>query len=330
VPFRPNIKDLLLMVTGAAVTLVIMLIMLHFRTEQSPAGLIAGKAKRMDLVAGIQAAMALASEAEKSAVMAITDQDSQTYANQSRSASAQAERKRKELGNLLEKSGTKREKDLFARFSKEFADLQRLDHDLLALAVQNTNLKAYTLAFGPAAQALMDMDSALSRLVAKNSGSPEAAKVAQFALAAQTAALRIQTLLAPHIAEESGRKMDEMEVRMAQRDEEVRKNLADLAALPKVASDPDFKAASAGYARFNELRARIIALSRENTNVRSLSISLGQKRKALSLCQDTLDALRQAIQDEPIPGVDHGAPYNPRMLGNGKQEQARIPSPVGG
>jgi len=48
------------------------------------------------------------------------------------------------------------------------------------------------------------------------------------------------------------------------------------------------------------IKAQIIRLPRENTNVRSLAISLNQKRKAMLMCQDALAALEQAIQQEPV------------------------------
>jgi hypothetical protein len=311
---KPSIRELLWMASGAVVFLVIILVVMHFQTKQSPTEQLAFKAKRVDLVARMRLTLASASEAGKSAVLAITDQDSQTFANQARVATAEVEQARKALGELLAAGGTQREKDLLAQFSTVFTDFQRIDNELLDLAVKNTNIKAYGLAFGPAADALNEMDTALSRLVAKSAGSPEARDVAVLAFGAQTAGLRIQTLLAPHIAEESDKKMDELEVLMAKYDQQVRSDLDGLAALQKLRADPDLKAAASDYARFSDVRGRILVLSRENTNVRSLAISLGQERKVESLCQDALSALQQAILEEPIAGVDYGAPHNPRAL----------------
>jgi hypothetical protein len=309
-----GIKEFLWMATGAVILLVVMLVVLHFKTDRSPVEQLAFKAKRMDLVARMRLTLASASEAEKSAVLAVTDQDSQTFADQSRAATAEAERERKELEVLLASGGTQGEKDLLAKFSKVFTDLQHIDNDLLNLAVKNTNIKAYSLAFGPAADALKEMDTVLSRLVAKSAGSPEAGNVALLAFGAQTAALRIQTLLAPHIAEENDKKMDELEALMTKDDQDVRKDLDGLASLKKLRGDPDLETATSDYARFSEVRGRILALSRENTNVKSLAISLGQKLKVLFLCQDVLSALQQAIQEEPISGVDYESAFNPRSL----------------
>jgi hypothetical protein len=106
--------------------------------------------------------------------------------------------------------------------------------------------------------------------------------------------------------------MDEMEARMAADDRDVRQ---DLSGLEKLGLDPDLKAAAASYSRFYELRAQILALSRENTNVRSLSISLDRKRKVMFSCRDALDLLQRAISAELVPGVDYGKPTNPRQLG---------------
>jgi hypothetical protein len=158
------------------------------------------------------------------------------------------------------------------------------------------------------------MDAALSRLVAQNANSAflDARQVMQLADDARIRALRIQTLLAPHIAEESDRKMDELEAQMTKEDLEARKDLEGLASLLKPGSSPDLETAVSDYAKFSGIRAEIIRLSRANTNVRSLALSLNQKRKVMLMCQDALAALEQAIGQEPIAGVTDETPVHPR------------------
>jgi hypothetical protein len=273
------------------------------------------------MVSQICLKLALASEAEKSAVLAVTDQDSQTFADQARAATVEVERESKELGEMLKGSGAPGEKDLFAQFSKAFEDFKRIDNDLLGLAVKNTNVKAYSLAFGPAADAVKEMDNALSRLAAKSAGTPGAKNIPPLAFGAQAGALRIQVLLAPHIAEENDKKMDEMEAKMACEDSLVRKDLYGLAVSQKLRGDPNLEKATAAYVRFSKIRKHILDLSRENTNVRSLAISLGQKRKVSLQCQDILSALKQAILKEPA--ADYESMSNPRSLKVSKPETGK-------
>jgi Four helix bundle sensory module for signal transduction len=309
---RPRFNDVVWMVVGAAGLLVFMLVMLHLHKDQDPAAQIAFKAQRADLAGEMQLDLASASEAEKSAVLAITDQASQTFADQARAATGQAEQDRRELGELLVAGGTQGERELLAQVTAAFAEFQRVDDELLALAVKNTNVKAYGLAFGPAATAVDEMNGALAHVVAANAASTDAKTVILLASGAQIGALRIQTLLPPHIAEESDSKMDELEASMATEDARVRKNLDGLATLPNLGKDPELATATARYAEFSKIRTQILALSRENTNVRSLSISLNQKRKVMLVCQAALSALQQAILAEPIAGTTYGTPVRPR------------------
>ena len=309
---KPGINNALWIATGAVVLLACILVVFHFQKEQDSAAQLAFKARRVDLVERMQLDLVSASEAEKSAVLAIDDQDAQSLAGQARAASAQVEQERGELGELLTAGGTQGEREFLAQFGVSFAELQGIDDELLALAGKNTNLKAYSLAFGPAAVAVNEMNAALSRLVAANADSPEAKSTMLLAFGAQTSALRLQALLPPHIAEENDKKMDELEALMATEDAQVRKSLDGLAALPKFSHDPELATATARYAEFSRIKTQVIALSRENTNVRSLSISLNQKRKAMLVCQATLQALQRAILAEPIAGVTYGTPVRPR------------------
>ena len=301
VKLKPGFGDLFRMAAGAGVMLILVLLVLHYQGEHSPAQQIELKAQKVDTVERMRYSLAAASEEEKSAVLAVTDQDSQAFADQARAAAAEVERLRKTLGELLAVDASQKEKDLLAGFSESFTGLQRIDHDLLALAVKNSNIKAFALAFGPAAEAANEMDAALSRFLAEHATLPQ--KMLLLAAGAQAAALRLETRLAPHIAEQSDPKMDEMEALMAKDDREVRAAFDGLAAQPDLRADPDLATARASYARFGELRTKILALSRENTNVRSLAISLDQKRKAMAMCQDALLALQREIAGEPTPSL---------------------------
>ena len=47
--------------------------------------------------------------------------------------------------------------------------------------------------------------------------------------------------------------------------------------------------------RFAELQRQIVALSRRNTNVRSLAVTLGRKRRLTAACDETLAALQESL-----------------------------------
>ncbi|MGA3007661.1 MAG: hypothetical protein ABSE59_07200, partial [Opitutaceae bacterium] len=249
---KPNPKEFLWMAAGATFFGAIIFVVMRVPPNQTPAARLALKDRQIELVDQMRVALASAAEAEKSAVMATTDQDSQAFADQARAAAASLQQERGQLGELLQANDRTRENALLAEFSKTFADFERIDHELLNLAVQNTNLKAYRLAFGPAAQALQEEDDALAHIVEKQAGSdsPGTKRVIFLADGARISALRILALLPPHIAEESDQKMDEMEVRMAREDRQIRKNLADLAAIKDPSNDNDLAAANARYAQF--------------------------------------------------------------------------------
>jgi hypothetical protein len=286
------------MAAGAAILLMVLAGVLHWHPRGEVSEELAKKVRRLDLASGMLLDLALASEAEKSAVLAPTDEESKTFVDQARSATASLEQKRLALGDLLAREGSPKEKSLFAEFSQDFTDFQNVDATLLDLAVKNTNLKAYALAFGPAMAAVKDFDSALFALTQANLDTPQALPVALASCQARTSALSMETLLPPHIAEESDQKMDEFEAQMAKQDQDVRTALDSLSRLDQLRDKPGLEAAESAYALFGGLRKQILTLSRENTNVRSLAISLNQKRKVAGMCQDALSALQQAIKEE--------------------------------
>ena len=67
------------------------------------------------------------------------------------------------------------------------------------------------------------------------------------------------------------------------------------------------------------LNAQIVALSRRNTNVRSLALSMDQKRKLVAPCEETLSALHDALNK-------HGYPAG-RYLSDRPAPQKAVKSP---
>jgi hypothetical protein len=291
-------------VAGGLVLLLLLVSLVYLQIGQKPFVQHAG---RQHVAAQLRLLLTSASEAEKSAVLATTDEASKEFADRARAATATAEQRRVELAGLVEGAGLEHEKELLAQFSVAFTKFQHIDQELLELAVKNTNLKASALLFGPFAQAANEMDAALSRLIAKSASSSVAneRKTMQLAAGAQAGALRIQVLLPPHIAEESDSKMDELEATMRKLDEEIRKDLTGLSSSNEHA---DVQLAVESYARLSDLKGQIIKLSRENTNVRSLAISLNEKRLVTATCQEALGALEAAIAEEPAAR----RPFKPR------------------
>jgi hypothetical protein len=291
------------MLAGAGILVVFMLAILRFSDERRAREQVELRARRLDLVGQIRTGLASASAAETSAVLATTDEASRAFADRARALNADVERAGQELAALLETGGTPKERDALARFLETFGELRRIDEDILTLAVKSTNLKASALTYGPAADALAEMGAALTRLEEGGGelsppAPPERVQVQRLASRAHIASLRLLTMLPPHIAEQSDDEMTAMEVRMTEQEQTVRASLDALAALPSAAGGPELAHATSAWERFLPLRSQILALSRENTNVRSLDLSLNRKRGALGVSQEALATLQHAIETE--------------------------------
>src|SRR5580700_10929191 len=118
------------MAVPSAVLLICILVMFSLHKDQNPAAQGVFKARRVDLVGRMQLDLASASEAEKSAVLAITDPESQAFADQARAASARVVQESRDLGELLKTGGTQGERELLAQFTEAFSGFRRIDDDL--------------------------------------------------------------------------------------------------------------------------------------------------------------------------------------------------------
>lgn len=291
---RPNPPSLRTsIVTLVAVLVAMFAAFLIGRTQAGRSyGRIQSSVAKGQLVAEIQAQLVTAAEAEKSAVMADTDEASHAYAADSRTASDAVEAARTELGSLLASAARADEQKSFRDFSECWTTLREADREILDLAVQNSNLKAQRLSFGPAPAALARMQAALDAVVAGGASAPVVAAAYQ----TMTAALKIHGLEGRHIAEPGDAEMDAMEVEMRSFDAQVNAGLDALSSAAGDTQRESIATARTAYADFQKLHAELLVLSRRNSNVRSLALSLGQKRKITAQCLDHLNALEQAVR----------------------------------
>jgi hypothetical protein len=109
------------------------------------------------------------------------------------------------------------------------------------------------------------------------------------------AVLEIQVTYAPHIAEAQDAAMTQMEAQMNSATGRAHQALQELRGMLPTSSGPQLDAASAALDRFLSIHKEIIALSRRNSDVRSLALSLGEKRNVTAECEAHLQALEEAL-----------------------------------
>jgi len=253
------------------------------------------------LAAALLIAFSKSVDAGNRAVMADTDQTSIEFAKEAEQASAEVERDAEALAPVLRDLGYGAESALLAEAKARFGKYRALDRTVLQLAVENTNLKAQQLSFGPASAAADDFRDALAALA--KAARPADAWHAQALAASAVAAVReIQAAHARHIAEPDDANMTRMEQQMAESESAARETLRELSELVGSGASSQVAAASGALDRFMSVHSQIVALSRRNTNVRSLALALGQKRALSSACEDSLRALQTALSKRGFLG----------------------------
>ena len=245
------------------------------------------------LAADLQVQFSKAADASNRAVMADTDEASVAFAREAEQAKAAIPRDSAALQPILQTLGYSDEVRLLEQFGKQFDAYRALDKTILELAVENTNLKAQRLSFGPAQQEADAFRDALESVLP--AGEANAWRVKALASSAVAGVREIQALQAPHIADLDDAVMTRIEQRIATSEAGARSALESLRALVQPASRAKVAAAAAALDRFMDVNAQIMALSRRNTNVRSLVLSLNEKPKATEACEQTLRALRDSL-----------------------------------
>jgi len=239
-------------------------------------------------------------DAGNRAVMANTEEASRAFASDAEAATQAVQRDVDALGPILMSLGYSAEASLLDQFRSGLAEYRTLDQTILGLAVENTNLKAQRLSFGSAQQAATAFKDALDAVVKRAGKEPW--RVQALAATALAAVREIQVLQAPHIAEADDASMTHIEAQMMTAEAAARQALEMLVGLVPSESRPRLSAATAALDQFMGVNGNIVRLSRRNSNVRSLALSLGQKRMLAAACEEAIRALQDALNKRDFGG----------------------------
>ena len=254
-----------------------------------------------DLSADLLVQFTKAADASNRAVMADTDEASAAFAREAVAASQSVQASVDALRPILEDLRYSEEVRLLQEFDGRFDTYRELDRRILELAVENTNLQAQRLSFGAAREEADAFRDALQDLVSSDAG--DSWRVKALAATAVAAVREVQVLQAPHIADADDAVMTRIEGQMETSVAGARRALETLGRLVPPASRTRLAKAGAALDRFMDLNARIVALSRRNTNVRSLALVLNDKGKLTAACEDSLRGIRDALARRGFTGT---------------------------
>ena len=245
------------------------------------------------LAADLRVQFNKAADASNRAVMAETDEASVAFANEAQQTSLAIDRDVAAMSPILQAVGLPDELKLLEQFGAQLSAFRNVDRTVLSLAVENTNLKAQRLSFGSARAAAdrFKADLVLAPAVAAKDRCRGEALVNKAVLAVR----ELQTDQGPHIASSDEAAMTGIEHEMAA----LEASTADaLTALSGLVEPSALAAAQADFAEFKSIGSQIVTLSRRNSNVRSLDLSLRVKPPLATACDDTLLALERALANE--------------------------------
>jgi hypothetical protein len=254
--------------------------------------------RKHELVSTMRIHLLKASEAEKNAVMAITDAASEAYAGEARQAADAVETSRKETESLINQGESQSERELLNEFNACWSQYRKLDETILNLAVQNTNLKAQQISSAQCTQEIQKLEDSLNRIIQQGNNNKQCNEAVIPAYQALTASFKIFTLHKPHIEAADDPQMDKIEQAITSYNEVAQNAFNALKGMAALADNPDLNNAKTAYDKFMTLTNEVIRLSRLNTNIKSAELSLGKQRLVSAQCQEILVTLQKTVQTQ--------------------------------
>ena len=249
------------------------------------------------LIANLRVQFNKAADASNRAVMADTDEASIAFARDAEQTSKRIENDIVALAGLLRSRQLPKEIRLLEEFNNHFSEYLSLDRNILGLAVENTNLKAQRLSFGPLREVANRFQNSLES-IAGTVASKDRCRVDGLVAKAMLAVREIQALHGPHIAEREDAAMTRIERDLDRLQVTADDAVAELSKPIDTTAAEQTALAKKELDQFKEISHQIVLLSRRNSNVRSLDLALRTKLPLTAACDDGLRVLQDALSNE--------------------------------
>jgi len=284
-------------VMGLGLAAVLALVLLAFlerpglRLEQAAAS----QMRLLQVVTGMRAELRKALEAEKSALLAPAREQASRFAEQAEQAARAVEQGRESLEKGLRVDGAAALLEPLDAFNRAWAELREIDKEFLPMVVQKTNTLASMLSYSEGVAALERLEGSLRKAMDLAPDKDGRTAAACFSVLAEAA--KILALQGPHIAEASEARMDALEAAMRAGTDRARAALADAAGRARGPELAALDGARRDMDAFLEVNSRILALSRINSDVKSLALSMQRKQNAAAACEAALAAIQARIEE---------------------------------
>jgi hypothetical protein len=94
--------------------------------------------------------------------------------------------------------------------------------------------------------------------------------------------------------------MNQIETQIKTEEKKVLNSLDQLGGIVDKESQNPLLQAKTAFSEFMEVTAKVLKLSRINSNIKSLDLSMGKKRIISAQCEEILTSLQNAVQGRPF------------------------------
>ncbi len=249
--------------------------------------------QKQQLIAGIRAGLLMAVDQEKNALLSPSQTEARQFLDKSKDGMAGVKQDLGRLTQLVEETDNAKEIAALRAVAEDFHDMASLDASLRGLAGRNTNVRAAQLSRTEAALAVSRLQQALTPVI-----DADDCQAGRDALRVVMAALSVLSLHAQHIDEKTAPGMDALEAAMNRQHARAQGALERLSALSVPTVAAAMPAARAAYDDFWRVTREVLALSRENTNIEAVALSMGKKRLVTAKALADLDALQAVVSEK--------------------------------